>query len=184
MAVSNSEKIQLSHKRSFEVLFSKNHGNICSDIAAVVWEKIPLISISNGPVIIHSTINDASTPDKQTGGLLEAKQPIEIVLEKIRKETFQLLIPKTHSYEKSNEGPTEQKIEIYKLKNILSHPIERLQISTFAAAGSLVQMGQTNINIANIYKTQEAEWFNCESVVRQVLDYKHMVRLLKHMKQQ
>ena len=73
MAVSNSEEIQLSHKRSFEVLFSKSHGNICSDIAAVVWEKIPLISISNGPIIIHSTINDASTSDKQTGGLLEAK---------------------------------------------------------------------------------------------------------------
>ena len=39
------------------------------------------------------------------------------------------------------------------MKNILSHSIERLQIPPFATENSLVQMGQTNINITNICKT-------------------------------
>ena len=39
------------------------------------------------------------------------------------------------------------------MKNILSHSIERLQIPPFATENSLVEMGQTNINITNICKT-------------------------------
>ena len=54
---------------------------------------------------------------------------------------------------KAMKGLTEQESELYKLKNIFSHPTERLLVPRFAAANSLVQMGQTNINITNIYKT-------------------------------
>ena len=58
----------------------------------------------------------------------EVNQPVEIVLEQFRKETFQSLVPNTYSHEKSNEGLTEQESGIYKLKNMLLHPIEQLQI--------------------------------------------------------
>ena len=99
------------------------------------------VPISNGPVVIHSPIDDTSTPDKRIEGLLEEVNQVIV-----RKETFQILIRNTHSYEKSNEGLTGRESEIYKLKNILSHPIERLQIPPFAEANVLVQINQTNIN--------------------------------------
>ena len=84
--------------KSFEVFFSKNHWNICFDIATAVWKRIPLIFILNGSVLIHSPIDDASTPDKRIEGLLgKINQPIEIVLEQVRKEIFQLLILNTDS---------------------------------------------------------------------------------------
>ena len=84
---------------------------------------------------------------KRIEGLLEeVNQSTEIVLEQVQKETFQLLIPNSHSYEKSSDGLTGQESEIYKLKNILLHPIERLQIPPFPAQ-ILVQIGQTNISI-------------------------------------
>ena len=57
--------------KNFKHLISKKDCNIWSDIAAAVWEKIPLVPISNGPVVIHSPINDTSTPDKEIEGLLE-----------------------------------------------------------------------------------------------------------------
>ena len=95
------------------------------------------VPISNGPVVIHSHIDDTSTPDKRIEGLLEEVNQVIV-----RKETFQILIRNTHSYEKL----TGRESEIYKLKNILSHPIERLQIPPFAEANFLVQINQTNIN--------------------------------------
>ena len=95
------------------------------------------VPISNGPVVIHSPIDDTSTPDKRIEGLLEEVNQVIV-----RKETFQILIRNTHS----NEGLTGRESEIYKLKNILSHPIERLQIPPFTEANFLVQINQTNIN--------------------------------------
>ena len=95
------------------------------------------IPISNGPVVIHSPIDDTSTPDKRIEGLLEEVNQVIV-----RKETFQILIRNTHS----NKGLTGRESEIYKLKNILSHPIERLQIPPFAETNFLVQINQTNIN--------------------------------------
>ena len=84
--------------KSFEVFFSKNHWNICFDIVTAVRKKIPLIFILNGSVLIHSPIDDTSTPDKRIEGLLgKINQPIEIVLEQVRKEIFQLLILNTDS---------------------------------------------------------------------------------------
>ena len=105
--------------------------------------KDSLIPISNGPVIIH--------PE-------QVNQPIEILLEQVRKETFQWLTPKYSQLWK--EELTEKESEIYKLKNILSHAIARLQIPLFAAANSLVQMGLTNINITNICKKRH--WFQVQ----------------------
>lgn len=101
------------------------------------------------------TIDDTTTLGKRIEGMLEeVNQPIEIVLEQVRKETFQLLIPNNHSDKKNNKELTEQESEMYKLNNIISHPIERLRILPFAATNSqLLQMCQTNINITNIYKT-------------------------------
>ena len=85
--------------KSFEVLLSKHYFNIWSETTAALWEKIPLIPISNGPIVIYSPFNDNSNLEKRIEGLLEeVNQPIEIVLEKVRKETFQLLIPNSHSY--------------------------------------------------------------------------------------
>ena len=100
------------------------------------------------------TIDDTTTLGKRIEGMLEeVNQPIEIVLEQVRKETFQLLIPNNHSDKKNNKELTEQESEMYKLNNIISHPIERLRILPFAATNSqLLQMCQTNINITNIYK--------------------------------